>query len=30
MRLQEGDALVLYGTPEDLERAEARLLGGTQ
>jgi CPA2 family monovalent cation:H+ antiporter-2 len=28
MRLQSGDALVLYGTPEDLERAEARLLGG--
>jgi len=28
MKLQAGDALVLYGTPEDLERAEARLLGG--
>jgi CPA2 family monovalent cation:H+ antiporter-2 len=28
MRLQSGDALVLYGAPEDLERAEARLLGG--
>lgn len=28
MMIQAGDALVLYGTPEDLERAEARLLSG--
>lgn len=26
--LRAGDVLVLYGAPEDLERAEARLLGG--
>ena len=27
-RLRAGDVLVLYGAPEDLERAEARLLNG--
>jgi CPA2 family monovalent cation:H+ antiporter-2 len=27
-RLMEGDVLVLYGIPENLERAEALLLGG--
>ena len=27
-RLRAGDVVVLYGKPEDLERAEEQLLGG--